>query len=211
MRKYWFYQSLKWTLGIMMTDIGSRYFSWENYIFTKTNRSNSAFSSCLNIGIKLSQWWIRITLKTETLRWTNIISHPQRGGQRMLKTKQRRLEIELWTRSSFSCFIRPRGLSDEGWYKWYIHLVSAWSSVKDKLVFILVHDEVIIKLPQKRCGESSSESFISSSKQNNLVSDFIDCESRNVSVFILSLNTQRGGVCYLFIILSFQSWFTHKK
>ena len=180
-------------------------------IFTKTNRSNSAFSSCLNIGIKLSQWWIRITLKTETLRWTNIISHPRRGGQRMLKTKQRRLEIELWTRSSFSCFIRPRGLSDEGWYKWYIHLVSAWSSVKDKLVFILVHDEVIIKLPQKRCGESSSESFISSSKQNNLVSDFIDCVSRNVSVFILSLNTQRGGVCYLFIILSFQSWFTHKK
>ena len=107
MRKYWFYLSLKWTLGIMMTDIGSRYILVGKIIFTKTNRSNSAFSSCLNIGIKLSQWWIRITLKTETLRWTNIISHPQRGGQRMLKTKQRRLEIELWTRCSFSCFIRP--------------------------------------------------------------------------------------------------------
>lgn len=84
-------------------------------------------------------------------------------------------------------------LSDEGgWYKWYIYLIPAWSSVKDKLVFILVHDEVIIKLPQKRSGESSSKFLLSVSKQNNLVSDFIDCVWGNVSVFILSLNTPAG-------------------
>ena len=82
-----FIRASKWTLGIMMTDIGSRYILVGKIIFTKTNRSNSAFSSCLNIGIKLSQWWIRITLKTETLRWTNIISHPQQGGQRIVKNK----------------------------------------------------------------------------------------------------------------------------
>ena len=205
MRKYWFYQSLKWTFEIIWrTQPHGEGILVGKIIFTKTNRSNSAFSSCLNIGIKLSQWWIRITLKTETLRWTNIISHPQRGGQWMFKTKQRRLKIELWTRHAtvFSRVLSVLSLSDEGWYKWYIYLIPAWGSVKDKLVFILVHDEVIIKLPQKRCGESSSEFLLSVSEQNNLVSDFIDCVSRNVSVFILSLNTQKWA-CYLLIILSF--------
>ena len=109
MRKYWFYQSLKWTFEIIWrTQHHGEGILVGKIIFTKTNRSNSAFSSCLNIGIKLSQWWIRITLKTETLRWTNIISHPKRRGQKMLKTKQRRQKIELWTSSSSCLFNGPK-------------------------------------------------------------------------------------------------------
>ena len=95
-------------------------------------------------GTQINGWWysesIQVPFLELTWTWTWTLS--------LTTTARWKLNYEPHLHS---CFYRlmMAGTSDTS--------ASAWSSVKDKLVFILVHDEVIIKLPQKRWGESSSE------------------------------------------------------